>query len=194
MIRRSFVKSISALSISPFFSWINILSWFKGVEEVKDGVKEIIAIINNDEPGFQLHWENPIPFLDAGPPKNWTWRKYLIDAYGELEESLTKEYLNWEWELKQSDLDKPCPQVTVDEWWYGYGMTTTSDVFYYLLGVKLSDDVYNQLKWYECPNPGSSYVGVEVWDEETLYKLERELNEQGQNVKFKVIEDWDELD
>ena len=87
MIRRSFVKSITALSIIPFFSWVNIFSWFKGVEEVKDGVKEIIAIINNDEPGFQLHWENPIPFLDAGPPKNWTWRKYLIDAYGELEES-----------------------------------------------------------------------------------------------------------
>ncbi|SVD12549.1 uncharacterized protein METZ01_LOCUS365403, partial [marine metagenome] len=80
MIRRSFVKSISALSISPFFSWVNIFSWFKGVEVVKDRVKEIIAIVNTDEPGFQLHSENPIPILDAGPPKNWTWRKYLIDA------------------------------------------------------------------------------------------------------------------
>ena len=69
MIRRSFVKSISALSISPFFSWVNIVSWFKGAETVKDAVKEIIAIVNTDEPGFQLHWENPIPILDAGPPK-----------------------------------------------------------------------------------------------------------------------------
>ena len=37
-------------------------------------------------------------------------------------------------------------------------------------------------------------MGVEVWSKETLDKLERELNEQGENVKFKIIEDWDELD
>ena len=60
--------------------------------------------------------------------------------------------------------------------------------------MNIGDELHDQLEWYVCPMIGSDYVGVEVRDEETLKKLEKKLNEQGENVKFKVIEDWDELD
>ena len=118
---------------------------------------------------------------------------FLTKAYDEPEENLTKEYLKHEWELSLEDLGKPCPDNKVEEWWFEYGVDTTNRVFYYLQGLNLGDELYNQLLWYEVPSPGSSYVGVEVQDLETLQKLEKKLNEQGENIRFKVINDWDEL-
>mgnify|MGYP000088360967 CR=1 FL=1 len=92
-----------------------------------------------------------------------------------------------------TDLDKPFPDTEIENWWFEHGVNTTNRVFYYLLGMDLSDELYNQLLWYENPFPGSNYVGVEVQDLETLQKLEDELNELGENIRFKVIQDWDEL-
>ena len=192
MIRRSFIKAISLLSLTPFLGWNKLFNWSKIAKPITDGVREIIAIDNCETIG--LHWENPIPIMDAGPPKDWTWRDFLKEAYGEPVDELTEEYLEGDWELSLTDLDKPCPDTEIENWWFEHGVDTTNRVFYYLLGMDLSDELYNQLLWYECSDsPCSSYVGVEVQDLETLQKLEDELNKLGENIRFKVIQDWDEL-
>ena len=136
----------------------------------------------------------PSTIADAGPPTDWTWRKFLNDAYGEPDEELTEEYLEGHWDLTIADLDKKCSEGCIEEWWWENGIDTTDRVFYYLQDIDLGDELHDQLEWYECPMIGSDYVGVEVRDEETLKKLEKKLSEQGESIRIKVINDWSELD
>ena len=191
MIRRSFIKTISLSLFTPFLKWHKLIGWIGKTKVVEDGVKEIIAINNCDT--IQLHWENPIPLLDAPQPK-WSWREFLTNAYGYDEKEFINGYLEEEWSLTQSALDKPCEHLLFDEWWGRNAVTTTNDVFHYLQFMDLSDDLRERVDFIECPSPGSNYVGVEVPDEETLRDLENELNKDGEIVKFNLIEDWDELD
>ena len=183
MIRRTFLQTFSLLTIITFFDWSRLF-------KKKKVSKEIIAIQFDDT--IQLHWENPIPIMDAGPPKTWTWKDFMIEAYGETEESLTDEYLEHQWEMISTQLDDKVPQEKVDEWWFEHGVCTTNEVFYYLQTICLSDHLNDQLLWYEYPSMGSSYVGVEAKDVETLILLEKELNEQDEDVKFRLIKDWNE--
>ena len=192
MIRRKFLKIISLSSLIPLLGLDKLFPWSNSVEPVTNDVLEFVAINNGDH--FQLHWEDPNPIADAGPPTDWTWRKFLNDAYCEPDEELTEEYLEGHWDITIADLDKKCSQGCVEEWWWENGIDTTDRVFYYLQDMDLGDELHDQLEWYECPMIGSDYVGVEVRDEETLKKLEKKLNEQGESIRIKVINDWSELD
>ena len=191
MIRRSFIKSLSLSLFAPLLQWKTLLGWLGESKVLHDGVKEIIAINNCDT--IQLHWENPIPLLDAPQPK-WSWREFLTNACGYDEDELTNGNLEEEWSLSQSALDKPCEDILFDEWWSRNALDTTSQVFHYLEIFEFSDDLKERVDFVEFPNPCSNYVGVEVPDVETLWALQKELNEGGENIKFNLIEDWDELD
>jgi hypothetical protein len=191
MIRRSFIKSLSLSLFAPLLQWKTLLGWLGESKVLHDGVKEIIAINNCDT--IQLHWENPIPLLDAPQPK-WSWREFLTNACGYDEDELTNGNLEEEWSLSQSALDKPCEHILFDEWWGRNALDTTSQVFHYLEFFEFSDDLKERVDFVEFPNPCSNYVGVEVPDVETLWALQKELNEGGENIKFNLIEDWDELD
>ena len=191
MIRRSFIKSLSLSLFAPLLQWKTLLGWLGESKVLHDGVKEIIAINNCDT--IQLHWENPIPLLDAPQPK-WSWREFLTNACGYDEDELTNGNLEEEWSLSQSALDKPCEHILFDEWWGRNALDTTSQVFHYLEFFEFSDDLKERVDFVEFPNPCSNYVAVEVPDVETLWALQKELNEGGENIKFNLIEDWDELD
>ena len=187
MIRRSFIKSLSLSLFAPLLQWKTLLGWLGESKVLHDGVKEIIAINNCDT--IQLHWENPIPLLDAPQPK-WSWREFLTNACGYDEDELTNGNLEEEWSLSQSALDKPCEHILFDEWWSRNALDTTSQVFHYLEFFEFSDDLKERVDFVEFPNPCSNYVGVEVPDVETLWALQKELNEGGENIKFNLIEDW----
>ena len=191
MIRRSFIKTISLFSLSPLISWERLFGLTKSSQSIKDSVKEIFAY--NLGNTFQLHSEDPELLFREGPPLDWTWRDLLKKGFGEIDENLTEDYLENEWELSLTDLDELCDEDEVKRWWEQYGLDTTSEVFDYLLDLDLSDDLKKQLIWYEYPNMCSTYVGVEASDEKTINQLEQELKKLGKNVRLRVIEDWVEL-
>jgi hypothetical protein len=192
MIRRSFIKSISLSVFAPLLQWKSVFERL-GTESVLDnGIKEIIAIDNVGDK-IQLHWENPIPKLDL-PLPDWTWREFLRNAYDYGEDEFTEKNLEEEWYLSLDELDRPCEHFSFEDWWVAECFSTTRDVFNHLQFVDISDELKDSVHFIECPSPCSDYIGVEVDDEESLKQFERELNQQGMDIRFKLIYDWDELD
>ena len=173
MIRRSFMKAVSLLSSTQILDLDKVFSWFRSAKPVTGGVKEIFAIKDYNSM-FQLHWHNPIPIIDAGPPKYSTWKEFTIKTCGDDFVELTEEEAKAVWRL--------------------YHMDTVGPVLnYFEREVDLNEELSNKFMFCSAPAPCTGFVGVYVKDEETLEKLEKELKLVGINWRFTVIQHWDEL-
>jgi hypothetical protein len=167
------MKAVSLLSSTQILGLDKVFSWFRSAKPVTGGVKEIFAIKDYNSM-FQLHWHNPIPIIDAGPPKYSTWKEFTIKTCGDDFVELTEEEAKAVWRL--------------------YHMDTVGPVLNYLeREVDLNEELSNKFMFCSVPAPCTGFVGVLVKDEETLEKLEKELKLVGINWRFTVIQHWDEL-
>jgi len=172
MIRRSFIKAVSLLSLTPLLGWDKVFDWFKSAKPVTDEVREIFAV-KGYMSKFQLHSRNPIPIMDAGPPKYSTWKEYYTKTYGDCGVEVSEEEAKAAWRL--------------------YQMGTADEVYFDLRHINLSKELHDKVQLWCVPAPYTGFIGVEVENEESLGKLEKELKLVEINWKFKVIEEWDEL-
>ena len=129
-----------------------------------------------------------------GPASIPTWREWFLEYQGMQPRELTKRFLDYEWDLAKSDLDKEmCEQTFFDGYWLR-NESSTASAFHFLedmdVGPELVDsngEVVGELVFYDGPCPGNDSLLVQAEGDLALSCLQWRLQNLGWKCNVEMV-------
>jgi hypothetical protein len=144
-----------------------------------------VTFLHDD--GQYLHIGDPC----QGPEDIPTWREFFVDCWGEDPKALTAEYLDEEWYLDVSDLDKEMPEDQYMDLYWLRNEASGAAAWHFLeplnIGPALTGpngEVVGELTFYDCPMIGNDSLLVQCDDGLGLSCLQWRLEQLGYRCNF----------